>query len=103
MTSAHQATTIAIADTTAVVVRPIATAVATGRYHVVGGCFKQAAENADKMLGELLAKGFPARRLPKRGQLHPVVYGTYSTRSEALEAMASIRRDGTGAAWLLVR
>lgn len=96
------ATTIAIADTTAVVVRPIATAVATGRYHVVGGCFAQP-ENADKMLGELLAKGFPARRLPKRGQLHPVVYGTYSTRSEALEAMASIRRDGTGAAWLLVR
>ena len=94
-------TTIAIADTTAVAVRPTALAAVTGRYHVVGGCFAQP-ENADKLLVELLAKGFPARRLPKRGQLHPVVYGSFSTRSEALENMASIRRDA-GAAWLLVR
>ncbi len=94
------AATVAIADTTSVALRPTTTATDEGRYHVVGGCFAQP-ENADRLLAELLAKGFPARRLRKRGQLHPVVYGSYATRGEALEVLATIRRDGS--AWLLVR
>ena len=93
---------LAVADSTAVVVRPVATSAEPGRYHVVGGCFAQP-ENADKMLAELVAKGFPARRLPQRGQLHPVVYGSYATRNDALQAMANIRHEGGAAAWLLVR
>lgn len=91
---------IAVADTTSVVVRPVADP--TARYHVVGGCFAQP-ENAEKMLNDLVAKGYPARRLPVRGRLHPVVFGSYVTRSEALSAMADIRGRNAGATWLLVR
>lgn len=93
-------THVAIADTTSVVVRP--TADPAARYHVVGGCFAQP-ENAEKMLRDLMAKGYAARRLPIRGRLHPVVFGSYATRSEALAALGAIRGKDDGAAWLLVR
>lgn len=92
---------VAVADSTAVVVKPVA-AESTGRFHVVGGCFAQP-ENADKLLEELLAEGYPARRLAKRGQLYPVVYGSYDTREDALRAMGSVRGKGARSAWLLVR
>ncbi|MBK8499906.1 MAG: SPOR domain-containing protein [Flavobacteriales bacterium] len=92
----------AVADTTAVAVRTAPLTVIDARYHVVGGCFAQP-ENADKKLNELLAKGWPARRLPVRGRLHPVVFGSYATRAEALAALSDVRGKGDGAAWLLVR
>ncbi len=72
------------------------------RFHVVGGCFAQP-ENADRFLEELLAKGFPAQRLPQRGDLHPVVYGSYAKRGEAMEAMENVRATAAGQAWLMVR
>jgi hypothetical protein len=98
------ATEPAAVDSTAVVVpRPTTIAtVASGRYHIIGGCFAQP-ENADRKLVELQGKGFPAVRLAKRGELYPVAYGSYATRAEALEALASVRATGEGAAWLLVR
>ncbi|MEZ4757445.1 MAG: SPOR domain-containing protein [Flavobacteriales bacterium] len=98
------ATEPAAVDSTSVVVpRPTAIITAsTGRYHIIGGCFAQP-ENADRKLVELQGKGFPAVRLDKRGELHPVAYGTYATRTEALEALAAVRASGEGAAWLLVR
>ena len=92
----------AIADTTAVAVRPVIAASTDARYHVVGGCFAQP-ENAEKKLNELKSKGYPARQLAIRGRLHPVVYGSYTTRHEALAAMADIRQRDGAAAWLLVR
>ncbi|MBK9177797.1 MAG: SPOR domain-containing protein [Flavobacteriales bacterium] len=93
---------IAAADTTAVAMRPSAVAETLHRFHVVGGCFAQP-ENADKLLADLLAKGFPARRLRKRGQLHPVAFGSYGTRAEALAALDVIRQRDGRSAWLLVR
>lgn len=72
------------------------------RFHVVGGCFAQP-ENADRFLEELLAKGFPAQRLPQRGDLHPVVFGSYANRGEAMEAMEHVRATAAGQAWLMVR
>jgi cell division septation protein DedD len=72
------------------------------RFHIIGGCFAQP-ENADKLLSELLSAGHPAVKLPKYGDLHPVAFGSYTTRSQALEALAVIRKDTTNAAWLLVR
>jgi hypothetical protein len=88
------------ADTTAVAI-PEKTALRL-RFHVVGGCFAQP-ENADRLLKELQDKGYPASRLERYGELHPVVFGSYADRQEAVDALASIRRDGAGQAWLLVR
>lgn len=93
---------IAVADTTSVAVRPITVAEPLLRYHVIGGCFAQP-ENADKLLAELIAKGFPARRLRQRGQLHPVAFGSYGTRAEAMAALDVVRQREGRAAWLLVR
>ncbi len=72
------------------------------RFHVIGGCFAQP-ENADRLLNELVAKGYPAVRLPKNGDLHPVAFGSYVDRSSAQAAMSEIRTSGDGSAWLLVR
>jgi hypothetical protein len=92
----------AIADTTRVVVNAVMPDDEDLRYHVVGGCFAQP-ENADKLLAQLVAKGFPARRLRKRGQLHPVVYGSHATREAAMAQLQSVRVSEGRAAWLLVR
>lgn len=91
---------VAPADTTAVATPKIDPL--RMRYHVVGGCFAQP-ENADRLLKELHDKGYPAKRLARYGELHPVAYGSYADRQEALQALASIRGEGAGQAWLLVR
>lgn len=90
------------ADTTRVAVRPLAAGTGPLRYHVVGGCFAQP-ENADKMLADLLAKGFPARRLKQRGALFPVAYGSFANRAEAVALMGQVRQQQGPSAWLLVR
>lgn len=92
----------ATADTTRVVVNTATPDDEDLRYHVVGGCFAQP-ENADRLLSELVAKGFPARRLRQRGQLHPVVFGSHATREAALAQLQSVRTSEGRAAWLLVR
>ncbi len=91
---------VAPADSTVVSV-PVKT-VLHKRFHVIGGCFAQP-ENADRLFNELVGKGFPAERLPQYGDLHPVAFGSYPDRAMALEALASIRSNGSGQAWLLVR
>lgn len=98
--------TTAVVDTTRVVM-PAASATSGSstmllRFHVIGGCFAQP-ENADRYLAELQAKGYDARRLPKRGVLHPVAFGSYASRSEALQAMEAVRGSSAAQAWLLVR
>lgn len=93
-------------DTTRVVVptpRPaVAEAIGPKRFHVVGGCFADPA-NADRFLDELRAQGHDALRLPRNGALHPVAYGSYAKRAEALEALAVVRGSAQPSAWLLVR
>lgn len=88
------------ADTTAVAIPAKSTM--RMRFHVVGGCFAQP-ENADRLLKELQDKGYAAQRLARYGELHPVAFGSYADRQEALSALASIRQEGAGQAWLLVR
>lgn len=96
-------TPVAVAETTEVAVPILAPATSTqGRFHLIGGCFAQE-ENADRFMKELEGKGFQARRLPKYGDLHPVAFGSYARRSEALEALAAMKANGISAAWLLVR
>lgn len=96
------APSVAIADTTRVALKPTITDETGFRFHVIGGCFAQP-ENADRMLSDLVSQGFPARRLRKRGDLHPVAYGSYATRSEALAALDLVRASSGRSAWLLVR
>ncbi|MEZ4790177.1 MAG: SPOR domain-containing protein [Flavobacteriales bacterium] len=88
------------ADTTAVAIAP-RTAMRL-RFHVIGGCFAQP-ENADRLLKELQDKGYKAARLARYGELHPVAFGSFADRQEALDLLASIRTEGDGQAWLLVR
>jgi cell division septation protein DedD len=91
------------ADSTHVAVAtPPADVAAKLRYHVIGGCFADPA-NAERFLGTLLAQGHPAQRLPQRGALHPVAFGSYATRTEALAALERVRSGGAASAWLLVR
>ena len=72
-------------------------------YHVVAGAFRieSNAENAYKTLVKL---GFNAKRLaPNKHGLFPVLYGSYSTYSEAHEAMKDIQKLDNKDAWLLVK
>lgn len=91
-------------DKTAVAVpkKEVATPSKRARFHVVGGCFADPS-NAERFHAELVAKGYPAVRLPRYGELDPVAYGSYATRSEALEALADVRTATAASAWLLVR
>ena len=90
----------AAADTTRVAVD--SKSLLKNRFHVIGGCFAQP-ENADRLLNELIANGYPALRLPRYGELHPVAFGSYADREAALKALAAARDQGTVQAWLLVR
>jgi hypothetical protein len=72
------------------------------RFHVVGGCFA-VEENADRFLEELRAAGHEAVRLPLHKQLHPVAYGSFATRQEALDMLSRVRQEGLGSAWLMVK
>jgi hypothetical protein len=94
------------ADTTRVampVTEPVSsTLVKPSRFHIVGGCFAQP-ENAERFLAELRTKGYDAVRLSMYGELHPVAFGSYADRGEALEALAGVRAAGSQQAWLLVR
>ena len=72
------------------------------RFHLIGGCFAQP-ENADKMLEQLRSSGHAALRLKEHKGLHPVAYGSYATRAEAVEALEALRAQPSCSAWLLVR
>ncbi len=74
----------------------------THNYHVVAGAFREPA-NADKKLHQLKAKGFDAAIIGKnKWQLTQVVFGSYTTRNEAVVALRKVRATEDTAAWLLV-
>lgn len=71
-------------------------------YHVVAGAFR-IESNAENAYQTLLKLGFKAKRLPaNKNGLFPVLYGSYSTYSEAHEAMKDIQKLDNKDAWLLV-
>jgi hypothetical protein len=72
-------------------------------YSVVAGAFR-IESNAEKKYQRLLELGFKkAKRLaPNKHGLFPVVYGSYSTYSEAHEAMKNIQKLDNKDAWLLI-
>lgn len=72
-------------------------------YSVVAGAFR-IESNAEEQYQRLLELGFKkAKRLaPNKHGLFPVVYGSYSTYSEAHEAMKNIQKLDNKYAWLLI-
>lgn len=72
-------------------------------YSVVAGAFR-IESNAEEQYQRLVELGFKkAKRLaPNKHGLFPVVYGSYSTYSEAHEAMKNIQKLDNKDAWLLV-
>ena len=72
-------------------------------YCVVAGAFR-IESNAEEQYKRLLKLGFKkAKRLaPNKHGLFPVLYGSYSTYSEAHEAMKNIQKLDNKDAWLLI-
>ena len=75
----------------------------TGNYHIVAGAFR-IEENCNKKIAQLKADGFSARKIGvNKYGLHQVVYGSYETGKEALNAIREIRKNHNKDAWLLVK
>lgn len=75
----------------------------TKKFHIVAGAF-QFAENAEKKLNQLKAKGFDAQILGvNKWNLTQVAFSSFSTREEAAESLKSIRKNHSNDAWLLVK
>lgn len=71
-------------------------------YHVMAGAFRDE-NNANKILKRLLASGFNAKRIPlNKSNLYPVIYGSYSTFSEAEKAKKEINDKDNPDAWILI-
>ena len=68
-------------------------------FDVIGGAF-MVEENATRLVSELKSKGYDAHMAGKRGALHLVAFGSYSTHDEASKALADIKsKEGKGA-WI---
>lgn len=71
-------------------------------FHIVAGAFR-VETNAEKTLQRLLQLGFKARRItPNKHGLFPVLYGSFSSYSEAYNAMKRIQSTDNKDAWILI-
>ncbi len=74
----------------------------SGDFHIVAGAFR-VEENAEKKVEELKKEGYKARLIgANKYGLHQVVYSSYQTRREAINALYKIKKTNE-AAWLLVQ
>lgn len=74
----------------------------SGDYHVVAGAFRMA-ENAEKHVQELQGQGHKARLIGENKYgLHQVVYSSYESRRDAINALNKVKRESNPGAWLLV-
>ncbi|UZO81656.1 SPOR domain-containing protein [Aquimarina sp. ERC-38] len=72
------------------------------KYHIVAGAFR-IKENAINRKEHLQANGYQARLIGKNKYgLHQVVYNSYATRYEALQALKNIKHSENRRAWLLI-
>lgn len=70
-------------------------------FHIIGGAFRSAA-NAAKKVNQLKQLGFDAKEIGQNKYgLYQVVYQSYITREEALQALSNIRQTHNPNAWLL--
>jgi len=73
----------------------------TGKYHVVGGCFK-IKENADKLADKLVSQGYPAAVSRHGKEFYKVTVVSYELRSDAEEGLAKIlQADPVTGYWLM--
>ena len=72
------------------------------RYYVIGDCF-ELLENAESLILELKEKGFTPSIVDHTQGLTRVSYNSFSTRDEALTALASIQSGHNPNAWLLIK
>lgn len=71
-------------------------------YHVVAGAFRKES-NANKIYDQLVKLGFKARRIaPNKNGLFPVLYGSFSSYSEAQKEMNKVKKTHNPEAWLLI-
>ncbi len=74
-----------------------------GKFHIVAGVFREA-QNSKKKLQELHQKGYNAYELAvNKYGLHEIVYASYSSRNEAVEALRKIKAQDNKDAWLLIK
>jgi hypothetical protein len=72
-------------------------------YHIMAGAFRNE-ENAQKILEDLTRLGYKAKRIaPNKNGLFPVLYGSYSTFSEAEKAKLEIQKNHNPEAWILIQ
>lgn len=71
-------------------------------YHIMAGAFRDE-RNAQKTFEKLSSQGYKARRIPQNKYgLFPVLYGSYTTLSEAENAKQEIQKNENPDAWVLV-
>lgn len=74
----------------------------SGDYHIVAGAFR-VEENAHQKVTELRAEGHKARYIGENKYgLHQVVYSSYLTRRDAINALYKVQKTNSGS-WLLVQ
>ena len=74
-----------------------------GNFHVVAGAFR-VEENSDKKVNQLRNLGYKARKIgTNKFGLHQVVYGSYTTREEAIKVLNTVRTSRNKDAWLLIK
>ena len=72
-------------------------------YHIVAGAFRKE-QNAERIFHQLSDLGYKAKRLEANNHgLHPVIYQSYASYSEAYQAMLQIRKAHNPDAWLLIK
>ncbi len=71
-------------------------------YHIMAGAFRDE-KNAQKKFEQLSRQGYKARRIPQNKHgLFPVLYGSYTTFTEAEKAKQEIIKTDNPDAWVLV-
>jgi cell division protein FtsN/nucleoid DNA-binding protein len=71
-------------------------------YHVVAGAFLQE-ENAEKMYQELIKLGYHAKKIGQNKHgLYPVIYGSFSSYTDAQNEMERIKKSHNPEAWVLI-
>ena len=72
------------------------------KFHVVAGAFREFA-NVQKKISQLKRKGFePVYIGANKYGLHQVVYESFTSREEAVNALNTIKRTENSSAWLLI-
>ena len=81
----------------------VAVDIPKGPYHIIGGAFRIKG-NADKKINQLRDLGFRAHYLGENAYgLHQVAYESYSTKTDALKALRTIKKENNSDAWLFVK